>query len=210
MNSRQRMLSRIRDAIGTPSPEGIDHTVTRAYAQEHGTRTARETADLLAETVREYRAGVHRSSAAHLPGLVAHLLEQRGAARVIVPRGLPGDVLAAVKAEVHRERAELSAADLDAFDSVITGCALAIAETGTIVLDAGPDQGSRRISLVPDHHICVVHPQQIVGSVPQAIERLSPTRPMTWISGPSASSDIELDRVEGVHGPRSLDVVIVS
>jgi L-lactate dehydrogenase complex protein LldG len=109
------------------------------------------------------------------------------------------------------DTAELTHRQLDAVDSVITGCAVAIAETGTIVLDASPDQGRRRITLVPDHHICVVRvPDQVVGSVSQGLERLDPARPLTWISGPSATSDIELDRVEGVHGPRTLEVILVT
>ncbi|MFD5425649.1 lactate utilization protein C [Streptomyces sp. NPDC127084] len=109
------------------------------------------------------------------------------------------------------DRAILTPRELDTVDSVVTGCALAIAETGTIVLDGGPDQGRRRITLIPDHHICVVRaPEQVVAALPQALPKLDPVRPMTWISGPSATSDIELDRVEGVHGPRTLEVVIVT
>jgi L-lactate dehydrogenase complex protein LldG len=103
----------------------------------------------------------------------------------------------------------LGVADLDAADGVVTGAALAIALTGTIVLDTGPGQGRRALSLLPDLHVCVVEAGQIAANVPAAIERLAPGRPQTWISGPSATSDIELNRVEGVHGPRSLHIIVV-
>ncbi|MGW4109185.1 LutC/YkgG family protein, partial [Streptomyces sp. NPDC004976] len=134
----------------------------------------------------------------------------RGASSVLVPPGLDEDWLASTEVTRVADRAESTPGELDRVDSVVTACALAVAETGTIVLDGSPDQGRRRITLVPDHHICVVRvPDQVVASVPQALERLDPARPLTWISGPSATSDIELDRVEGVHGPRTLEVVLV-
>jgi L-lactate dehydrogenase complex protein LldG len=166
--------------------------------------------DLLAENLADYRAIVHRCADGRLPELLARLLSARGSRSVVVPPGLPSQWLGAVDVPLVQDLAASTAAELDEVDSVVTGCAVAVAETGTIVLDGSPDQGRRRITLVPDHHICVVRvPEQVVSSVPQALERLDPKRPLTWISGPSATSDIELDRVEGVHGPRTLEVVLL-
>jgi L-lactate utilization protein LutC len=130
-----------------------------------------------------------------------------------VPDALPATGIAQLPAENARvvDTSDLTPRRLDEVDSVISACALAVAETGTIILDGGSGQGRRLLTLVPDHHICVIRvPDQVVASVPQALEGVDPTRPQTWIAGPSATSDIELDRVEGVHGPRTLDVILVS
>ncbi|MFJ3553576.1 lactate utilization protein C [Streptomyces sp. NPDC090114] len=212
MSSRERILGRVRRALadvpGDDTP--YERAVSRGYLREHGERTVGETVDLLAENLADYRAIVHRTDAAGLAGIVAGLLAARGASSVLVPPGLDEDWLAATEVTRVPDRAESTPGELDRVDSVLTACAVAVAETGTIVLDGSPDQGRRRITLVPDHHICVVRvPGQVVPSVPQALERLDPARPLTWISGPSATSDIELDRVEGVHGPRTLEVVLV-
>lgn len=212
MSSRERILGRVRRALADVPEDGTpyERAVARGYLREHGRRTTGQTVDLLAENLADYRAIVHRSDAAGLAGLVARLLAARGASSVLVPPGLDEDWLASTEVTRVADRAESTPGELDRVDSVVTACALAVAETGTIVLDGSPDQGRRRITLVPDHHICVVRvPDQVVASVPQALERLDPARPLTWISGPSATSDIELDRVEGVHGPRTLEVVLV-
>ncbi|WSB57859.1 lactate utilization protein C [Streptomyces cellulosae] len=209
MSSRERILGRVRRALADVPP-GEDVPVERDYLREHGERTVEETVELLAENLADYRAVVHRTDAGSLPGVVAELLSARGASSVLVPPGLDEGWLAAAEVTRVRDEAGSNPLELDQVDSVVTACAVAIAETGTIVLDGSPGQGRRRISLVPDHHICVVRvPDQVVGSVPQALGRLDPARPLTWISGPSATSDIELDRVEGVHGPRTLEVVLV-
>lgn len=212
--SRDEILRRIRSALdGTPRGQAPGEVpITRDYLDVHADRTPYESAELLAAHLADYRAQVHRTDAAGLAGTIARLLAEHGTRSAIAPPGVPAGWLAQVRgvAWVSAGR-EVTARELDAVDSVVTGCALAIAETGTIVLDGGADQGRRRITLVPDHHVCVVRaPDQVVDSVPQALPRLDPTRPLTWISGPSATSDIELDRVEGVHGPRALDVVIVA
>ncbi|MEV6728286.1 MULTISPECIES: LUD domain-containing protein [unclassified Streptomyces] len=208
MSSRDRILGRIRRAVADSDP---DPAIPRDYLPVHGTRTPAETADLLAANLSEYRAKVHRTDEDGLALLLMRLLAERGVRTVLVPPGLPPYWLAAADATRVHDRAASTPYELDAVDSVVTGCALAIAETGTIVLDGGPGQGRRRITLIPDHHICVVRvPDQVVDSVPQALPLLDPARPLTWISGPSATSDIELDRVEGVHGPRTLEVVLLT
>ncbi|POX61122.1 lactate utilization protein C [Streptomyces sp. Ru62] len=212
MSSRERILGRVRRALAdVPADEGpYEEAVPRDYLREHGRRTTGETVELLAENLVDYRAVVHRCDAEELPLLVMRLLAERGSQEVLVPPGLPPEWMSAADPVRIHDRVADTAQRLDRVDSVVTGCAVAIAETGTIVLDGSPDQGRRRISLVPDHHICVVRvPDQVVSSVPQALERLDPTRPLTWISGPSATSDIELDRVEGVHGPRTLEVILL-
>ncbi|MEV6735772.1 LUD domain-containing protein [Streptomyces sp. NPDC051104] len=212
MSSRDVVLGRIRTALSdVPRQEGPeDVPVARDYRAAHAADDPGELLDLLQDHLTEYRAAVHRCDPAGLPGTVAAVLARRGARTVVVPEGLPEEWLSEAVVERLTDTPPLSPRAWDAADSVVTGCALAIAETGTIVLDGGPGQGRRALSLIPDHHLCVVRaPEQVVASVPAAVARLSPNRPLTWISGPSATSDIELERVEGVHGPRILDVVLV-
>ncbi|MDQ1024021.1 L-lactate dehydrogenase complex protein LldG [Streptomyces umbrinus] len=213
MSSRDLILARVRRALADVPRDDTpyDQAFERGYLREHGDRSVEQTVDLLAENLADYRARVHRCDADGLAATIAGLLAERGSTSVVVPTGLDPEWLAATAVTRVADRLDSTPAELDRVDSVVTACAVAIAETGTIVLDGGPDQGRRRITLVPDHHICVVRvPDQVVSSVPQGLERLDPARPLTWISGPSATSDIELDRVEGVHGPRTLEVVLVS
>ncbi|WP_258177539.1 LutC/YkgG family protein [Streptomyces solincola] len=211
--ARERVLARIRAAnAGAPDAPGPSREYLTAHSPAGDPAAL---ADLLHENLTDYRAHVSRSGPAGLPGLIGTLLARRGARSVAVPPGLPAGWLAEARGVDRRpdDRAAgpLSAAELDAVDAVVTGCALAVAETGTIVLDGGPGQGRRALTLVPDLHVCVVRvPGQLVASLPLALPRLDPRRPLTWISGPSATSDIELDRVEGVHGPRTLEVILLA
>lgn len=167
-----------------------------------------------AERVEDYRAVVERCPAAQVPSRVASALAAHRTQTVVLPDGLDPAWRAAVEeAGLRTVRDDgLPSTTLDAVDAVVTGCVVGVAETGTIMLDHGPDQGRRALSLVPDVHVCVVRTDQVVSDVPEAMARLAPSlragRPATWISGPSATSDIELSRVEGVHGPRTLHVII--
>jgi L-lactate dehydrogenase complex protein LldG len=204
VSARDDVLARVRAALGpgVTAPE-----IPRAY-RHAGSRDAEEVVDVFCERVAEYRATVTRVATADLAGRVRELCRGR---RIAVPPGGP-DVLGGV--EVVVDDPPLSPAALDQLDGVLTGCALAIAETGTIVLDGGARSGRRALTLVPDWHICIVEADTIVAGVPDAVallrEAAKEGRPITLVSGPSATSDIELDRVEGVHGPRNLDVLVVS
>ncbi|MEV7967163.1 LUD domain-containing protein [Sphaerisporangium sp. NPDC088356] len=204
-SSRDRILSRIRAAVaGAPEVE-----IPRGYRTRHVSGPPELITELFAERVRDYRAIVHVVPEREVAATVALALSARGARRVVVPDGLPEEWLAAAPGlERLLDDPPLGAARLETADGVVTGCAVGIAETGTIVLDAGPGQGRRALTLVPDYHLCVVRAGQVVSGVPEAVARLDPVRPLTWISGPSATSDIELNRVEGVHGPRTLEVII--
>jgi L-lactate dehydrogenase complex protein LldG len=198
MSTRDVVLGRVRDAL-TSAHRAPVH-VTRGYRAVGDAMTSEQVVDLFVERVEDYRARVVRCAPDEVEAVVAEAVAGR---RVVVPEGLRWRVAHALSDEGQ------SAAELDAIDGAVTGAVLGIAVTGTLVLDHGPGQGRRALSLVPDLHVCVVAASAVVAGVPQAVERLDPTRPQTWISGPSATSDIELDRVEGVHGPRTLVVVVV-
>ncbi len=208
---REAILARIRAALqDVPSGEAPgDVPVARAYRVSDASLPD-ERIDQLLERVAEYRARVHRVAPADLPAAIASALSARGVKTLAVPADLPPEWLPP-GVEPLRDPG-LTHEQLDSVDGVLTGCALAIAQTGTIVLDGGPAQGRRALTLLPDYHLCVVLPDQVVGLVPEAIARLedAANRPMTWVSGPSATSDIELNRVEGVHGPRHLEVIVVA
>ena len=196
MSSKDLILGRVRAALGAG---GEPVVVPRDYRRGGSVADL----DLLVERLMDYQAVVHRTD--DVAGVVGKTLFPR--AELLVPPGvdlswLPPTVSA--RTDHGLEPAQIAAAD-----GVLTAATVAVAETGTIVLDGSPDQGRRIISLLPDLHICVVRPEQVVASVPEALARLDPRRPLTWISGPSATSDIELNRVEGVHGPRNLHVILL-
>jgi L-lactate dehydrogenase complex protein LldG len=203
MNAREEVLARIRHAIGDTTAE----VVTRQYRDaetEHD--NAIDLVDLLVDRLMDYKASVSRCTAEGIPAAVAAAVGDRDGT-IVIPSGLDRDFVQESRVLIDEN---LSPDELDATAGVVTGAAVAIADTGTIVLDAAPDQGRRAITLVPDLHICVLFEDHIVYSVPEAIAALTPERPLTMISGPSATSDIELSRVEGVHGPRTLHVIIAS
>ena len=204
--AREEILSRVRSALaGSAAPE----PVVRAYRRGRDGDGA-HAVELLCERLADYKAEVRRVSADSLPAAIAETCAARAVGRLVVPPGLPHEWRPA-DVEVVEDHG-LTPRELDALDGVVTACTLAIAETGTLVLSAQPDEGRRALTLVPDVHICIVREHQVVDSVPAAFAELDALarRPLTLVSGPSATSDIELSRVEGVHGPRQLVVLVVS
>lgn len=202
MTAREVVLGRIRAALRDVAPgegsEAPDRPVTAPCGDL-------DPVELFVERVADYRAVVARCTDSDLATRLTEAVE--GCARVLVPTDLPFELrpVGPVIVEDHL----LGVTDLDAMDAVVTTARLGIAETGTIVLDHGSGQGRRAATLVPDRHVCIVRAEQVVAAVTDAVAILDPSRPQTWISGPSATSDIEMDRVEGVHGPRALHVLLL-
>ncbi len=201
MTAREDVLRRIRGAnaaAGSPPPPEIPRDYHRTGTHAPGSPAVLE---LLTDRLVDYKATVIDAEG-DVPAAIRRALAGVDGP-VVVPPGLPDGWWPGGTADTG-----FNAATLDGYAAVVTGCAAACAVTGTIALDASPDQGRRAITLVPDVHVCVVRADQVVETVPELLARLAPTRPTTFVSGPSATSDIELERVEGVHGPRTLIVVL--
>lgn len=201
-DARTEVLQRIKRA--TSDMEST--TVARLYRHESGQGSP----DLFAERLGEYKSCVHFVESSQIGLMIRDCLELRGAKNVVVSEDVPVEWMLDCSAAIVSDNPPLTRAQLNKIDAVVSACAVAIADTGTIVLSHGVGESRRALSLVPDYHLVVVLEEQIVPNVPAAVEKLSPTTPMTWISGSSATSDIELSRVEGVHGPRTLDVIVVT
>jgi L-lactate dehydrogenase complex protein LldG len=213
-DAKETILWRIRHATRTDE-RSEDASVERGYLSEDES-PREEIVERFAERVAEYEATVLRVKRDELPDAIEEALQRRGVKRLVIPPYLPREwVPEGIDTLRDAARPRLTSEELDHSEGVLTGCALGIAQTGTIVLDSGRTQGRRALTLLPDYHLCVVREDQIVGLVPEAFAQLEETvkdqgRAITFISGPSATSDIELDRVEGVHGPRTLEVLIVA
>ncbi|HEY6810485.1 MAG TPA: LUD domain-containing protein [Propionibacteriaceae bacterium] len=213
MNAREEVLARIAAAHSAAPPPDLPYeAIVREYRTTSDS-SAEALTELLIDRLVDYRALVRQCSGDDLAATIANALADRSVHTVVVPSGLDSSWTAGFSGSVLTDGLladyQRTVSELDSVDGVITSCAVAIAETGTLILDGSPGQGRRILTLIPDYHLCVVSPDQIVADVPQALARLAATRPLTMISGPSATSDIELNRVEGVHGPRTLEVIIV-
>ena len=211
MSSREAVLGRIRSALAadTAPPPPVPRDYIRVGANPPGSEPVLE---LMVDRLVDYKAQVREVSPAELGDAINTALADQTS--VVIARDLDPALIEAIGRAGRVVTADgdpivLTPAELDGIDAVVSTAQVAIALSGTIVLDAGPGQGRRAITLVPDFHLIVLYSDQIVQTVPEAIARLDPIRPLTMIAGPSATSDIELERVEGVHGPRTLYVLIV-
>lgn len=210
MSARDEILERVRKA--TVDLRETEAEVEWVYNQP---TPMEDVLDVFEENILDYKAWIQRATAAHVPEAIVTALRELGASSVVVPDGIdPAWVEGLERAEmtIVRDDPPLSHEQLNEIDAVLTGCAVAGADSGTICLDHAPDQGRRALTLVPDRHICVVRAEDVVSDIPEVVTRLKPAavagNPITWISGGSATSDIELSRVEGVHGPRQLFVIL--
>lgn len=217
MSAKQEILERIRSATGD-----VDRTVaasedTPVAWEYHRPTVSGDVLDLFVERVADYKATVVRCPAGEVGERIVDALRQTGARSVVLPAELDAGWRAAIEGTdvtIRSDEPPLTQVELDGTDAVVTAAAVGAAVSGTIMLDHAGDQGRRALSLVPDVHVCVVRADQVVSDVPEAVGRLrgavQDRRPITWISGPSATSDIELSRVEGVHGPRTLWVILAT
>ena len=216
MSAKETILTRIRTALADVEEREPLKDVPSTWTYGAALGTEDILADLV-EKVEDYKARVLRVRPDEVARAIADELRHLGTRSCVVPDGLDPAWVEAIEgtdATVHRDDPPLDHATLNGIDTVVTGAAVAMADSGTIALDHGPDQGRRALTLLPDRHVCVVRAEQVVSDVPEGIARLREAvdarRPITWLSGGSATSDIELSRVEGVHGPRTLEVVLLS
>jgi L-lactate dehydrogenase complex protein LldG len=209
-NGRDEVLARIRGGISASLNRGAEYTSLRRHYRQRGSLTREQVIELFADRLRDYGCGVYRCSESEVPETIAQVLIERGKRSLVVPPGLSQQWLPP-NFDFIRDLT-MTNQQLDGAEGVATSCAVAIAATGTIVLAHSSRAGSRALTLIPDYHLCIVHEQQVVETVPEGIERMTPFSflPLTTVAGPSATADIEMTRVKGVHGPRTLDVILLS
>jgi len=213
VNARDEVLSRVAAAHQAAPPAELPYDAIERHYRTTATEDQASLVERFTDRLEDYRAAVRQCGPGDVAATVQAALTDRGARVVVCPADLPETWLSGAEVDIRRDGLgddRIDVAELDRADGVVTTCTVAIAETGTLVLDGSAGTGRRVLTLIPDYHLVVVFAEQICADVPQAVAQLEPTRPLTWISGPSATSDIELNRVEGVHGPRTLEVVIVA
>lgn len=205
--AKEEILNRIAAAQKQAGlPDHVD--IPREY-QKEGTLNEDELREMLVDRLEDYKADVHVTDESGLNSTLVGILKERGCSNVVYAPGMDAGLLAGFEGTITPDDNAKDPRELDAVDAVVTESHVTSAQTGTIVLESNETCGRRALTLVPDRHVCIVRKDQIVYGVPEMVSRINPERPATWISGPSATSDIELSRVEGVHGPRDLIVVIV-